>query len=349
MILDEGDPANSGPRLRFLEEVVWHVSGMSDYKFGEIYSGIVSPLLVMGYVRLNYTWESNAPEGQQGLINYRIAEATQCALTLCERKYDVQMNSDEPFWNRLSTDYGLFYEDNNLNSMSGAYNPVGWHYDAENSTQGTDQDDGHLDQNQGPSVIARYSDWQIASLLEANRTWAPVSGTVVATASNPDLIGYLASKNLSSRFESIAASLTSYGLGQTGITFPGSAISQEVYVHVRWRWIILPVILQVFTIILFVLTVIHSHRVGAPVWKSSLLPIWYHTTEKSPSQDNAESATRQRLSDMGTLARATAVRLSKDDGSGDHVFKRASREDEIGEGVRLLRRPKSLQGSIRSG
>jgi hypothetical protein len=347
---DEGIPANPFLSLQYLDEVIWYISGLSDFKFGESYLGIASPLLVMGYVRLNSTLYLNDTAGQLQLKDYRIAKATQCALTLCERKYNVQMNSGEPFWNRLSTDYGrFFYEDDNTNSMYPAYDRLRWHYDAENSTQGTDQGDGHLDQNQGPFRIAENSDWQIASRLEANSTWAPDSWPTGPTASNDDLIGHLVIKNLTNRLESIASSLTDYGLGQTNTTFPGSAISQEVYVHVRWRWIILPVVLQVFTILLFVLTVFHSHRVGAPVWKSSLLPIWYHTTEKSYSQDNADSAACQRLSDMGTLAHATAVRLSKDDSNGDHLFKRASREDEIGEGVMLLRRPKSLQASICSG
>jgi hypothetical protein len=348
MALHEGIPANpSNPTLSFINEMDWLISGIRDFDRREIYSGVVSPFLVMGHVRLNRTWRTDLPGGYQRLKDYRIAEATQCVLTLCDRRYDVQMNSGEPVWKWLSTDYGLFYE--YPSAYPGMF-PVGWHYDAENSTQDTDQDDGVPDpRHQGPFLILQPSDYGVAMALEGNETQVVERGTSEFLNSNPDLIGPLAGKNFSSRFESIAASFTNYGLGQTNTTFPGSAISQEVYVHVRWRWIILPVILQVFTIVLFVLTVIHSHRVGAPVWKSSLLPIWYHTTEKSHSQDNADSAARQRLSDMGTLARATAVRLSKDDGSGDHVFKRTSREDEIGEGVMLLRRPKLLQASIRSG
>lgn len=149
-------------------------------------------------------------------------------------------------------------------------------------------------------------------------------------------------RNLSVSLEGIAASLTSYGLAQSNNSISGYAFHDEIYVHVRWPWIVLPVVLQVSTIILFIATVIHSRRVGAPVWKSSLLAIWYHRTEES--LDDGE-APRERLSDMRKLARATAVQLSEDEGEIGQMFKRSVDESRSGKGFQIDRSAMTSQVS----
>ncbi|KAI4600355.1 hypothetical protein KJ359_000709 [Pestalotiopsis sp. 9143b] len=47
----------------------------------------------------------------------------------------------------------------------------------------------------------------------------------------------------------------------------------ETYVHVRWLWMILPIVLEFMVLIFFVGTVFQSNRSGLPGWKSSTMPL----------------------------------------------------------------------------
>ena len=83
----------------------------------------------------------------------------------------------------------------------------------------------------------------------------------------------------------------------------------------------MPALLQVASTVLFIATVVYSHRIGAPIWKSSVLAIWYHAAEDLRGE--SEIAV-ERLSDMGKLAGATAVQLKRSDEDLGHAFKRVN-------------------------
>jgi hypothetical protein len=69
---------------------------------------------------------------------------------------------------------------------------------------------------------------------------------------------------------SIAESMT-YALGQSpsAIKSAGETIHSEQYILVHWPWIILPLLEVVMTLAFMVCTLIHTHRMGVTVWKSS--------------------------------------------------------------------------------
>ena len=84
---------------------------------------------------------------------------------------------------------------------------------------------------------------------------------------------------------------------------------------------IFPVALELATLTLFILVVIHSRREGVPIWKSSILAIIYHSVEELR---NERSPPTERLSDMQSAAKATAVGLWKSD-DGLHRMARRPR------------------------
>ena len=59
----------------------------------------------------------------------------------------------------------------------------------------------------------------------------------------------------------------------------GTAYSKQTIFHVRWPWIILPVLLAFATVILFFIVRHKSNRLDIPLWRSSVLALLYAKIE----------------------------------------------------------------------
>jgi hypothetical protein len=103
---------------------------------------------------------------------------------------------------------------------------------------------------------------------------------------------------------------------------PGRAFAEESYVQVRWRWIVLPVLLQLSTLILFIMTVVYSHLNGVPIWKSSILAIIYHAVE---DLDEKKDVAAERLSGMDAVAQMDKVQFSQSADGIHHLYGRSHR------------------------
>jgi len=64
----------------------------------------------------------------------------------------------------------------------------------------------------------------------------------------------------------------------------GIAYNTETYIHVRWAWLILPVLLALTTLIFLVLVMIQTSNGRRAIWKSSLLPLIFHPIRLEPEQ-----------------------------------------------------------------
>ena len=60
----------------------------------------------------------------------------------------------------------------------------------------------------------------------------------------------------SSIFDSIAASMTQFGLDVSKTTITGNVITLKVYVQVEWKWLILPFVLEIADMVLFLATMV---------------------------------------------------------------------------------------------
>ncbi|MCJ1307443.1 hypothetical protein MMC25_001089 [Agyrium rufum] len=95
------------------------------------------------------------------------------------------------------------------------------------------------------------------------------------------------------------------------IPVEGIAFSTETYVHVRWGWIALPVVVVIFTAIFLSTTIFLSQRSGSQAWKSSALAMLFHGLDEE---------TRERfgggksLKEKKRVAKSITVKL---DDSGD--------------------------------
>jgi Protein of unknown function (DUF3176) len=74
-------------------------------------------------------------------------------------------------------------------------------------------------------------------------------------------------------FANVATSMTNnIRLKSETLTF-GTAIASDTYIHVRWVWLLLPLIMVVLTAVLLALTVWQSRRWDIPNWRSSALAV----------------------------------------------------------------------------
>lgn len=78
----------------------------------------------------------------------------------------------------------------------------------------------------------------------------------------------------------VADSFTKMGLEKTNGTFNGTVHINEVFVSVRWLWLIVPAFSIVTGSIFFVGTMAVNRRAKMPLLKSSALAPFYHGLEK---------------------------------------------------------------------
>ncbi|KAI0832181.1 hypothetical protein F5Y06DRAFT_307492 [Hypoxylon sp. FL0890] len=81
----------------------------------------------------------------------------------------------------------------------------------------------------------------------------------------------------------VAASMTKYlrlyeqtsrmGENRSDTTAIGTAWTDETFVHVRWEWMVLPVVLEGLALAFLIGTIIQSKMSGIALWKSSTLPM----------------------------------------------------------------------------
>ncbi|KAI1139212.1 hypothetical protein F5Y05DRAFT_341383 [Hypoxylon sp. FL0543] len=81
----------------------------------------------------------------------------------------------------------------------------------------------------------------------------------------------------------VAASMTKYlrlyeptsktSANRNDATAVGTAWTGETFVHVRWEWIILPVVLEGLALVFLIGTIVQSKVSGIALWKSSTLPM----------------------------------------------------------------------------
>jgi hypothetical protein len=85
------------------------------------------------------------------------------------------------------------------------------------------------------------------------------------------------SSNGTSIFQSLTRSMTADIRTNPGISPSvynvalGAATQDVTYLHVRWPWLVLPLVLQVLGILLLGLTMVSTSRTRTPLWKSSVL------------------------------------------------------------------------------
>lgn len=290
------------------------------------FMGVQSPLAVFGYVSVQLS---------EFTLNVSIKEASRCLITLCEREYQISIERGHTRLPVLSKNYGILFTPKAVGDHGQPSTDTCWQseagpvtlstLDGGNSFQGTNRRafcpvDGYapffvrtLKANATVPLTLWRNDFSEPYGLDIHLRWP---------YSDSDIVGRLSAKGLRGKFEGIAASLTRLGHRKSIITVTGRAFGNETYVHIRWVWMILPVSLEIATLVLLLATVIQSHRAELPTWKSSILGLYYHDQGSKDAGMPLE-----RLSDMDKAAGSTTVRLVMDPRVG-HVLRRVSTDHQ---------------------
>lgn len=293
------------------------------YPTNTSYMGVPNPLAVFGHVALRIIDDNTSLP-----LNISVKNASRCLITLCETQDHVRVEGGATHKEVISTNYGhLFPHPQDSGDLMTCWQPEPGPVDLVH-----DEGEYHLDINRRAFCpVDGYGSYMIRA-LQSNATISstffkfdedPSSrDSVRMKDSDSDNVGLLATKTLKSKAEGIAASLTHYGLQRSNTTVIGRAFTNERYVHVRWVWMILAASLEVATLVLFIATIVQSHRAGLPTWKSSVLAVYYHD---EGSKDTGMPL--ERVSDMDKAAGSTTVRLVMNPRVG-HVLGRDSTDHQ---------------------
>jgi hypothetical protein len=303
----------------YTSEYLWTIRGVDSES--KTFLNVRDPLVVVGYASVRRALEPDVrTDFDFGLLS--VVEATVCILTLCERTLSLDRVNGTTTWNEESINYG-----NVTTKMVPRASPAGsfdtlicWQAEmGEVDLVALDEEIDVVDKNKGAfcPVGPYYSELdnklhgsQVRGVLVSNQSAAQV--TVEDSGPGSYDSSYIivadATRNVSQRLESVAAALTNYGLATANDTVQGDAFAEESHVHVRWQWIILPAFLELASLVLLILTIVHSRREDVPIWKSSVLALMYHGADEL--QDRGTLAS-ERLSRMETIAKAADVQLVK--------------------------------------
>lgn len=106
-------------------------------------------------------------------------------------------------------------------------------------------------------------------------------------------------------------------LGNGSVAQPGAAHAQEVFVVVRWRWAVFPMVLVLLGLIFLAANIwINSHN-DVFLWKSSLLPLLFHGIDGcDPGTLDVDES-----SEMTKTAKRMYARLEKNETGSTKLIK----------------------------
>ncbi|KAI0004057.1 hypothetical protein F4779DRAFT_621530 [Xylariaceae sp. FL0662B] len=111
-------------------------------------------------------------------------------------------------------------------------------------------------------------------------------------------------------FDSLTESMTDYlrslSSGHNTQKATGRRVEQVVYVHVRFEWIILPIVIELTALLFVVLVIVSSRRHDIPAWKISALALLVH---RCNTNDGTLTTDTRSTKEIKTIARGVYPRL----------------------------------------
>lgn len=102
-------------------------------------------------------------------------------------------------------------------------------------------------------------------------------------------------KNVSEVMSNITASMTNrIRHGRNATVAKGVVLQPDTIVLVQWKWLILPIALVVLDFVFLAFVVCVTSSQGAPLWKSGLIPLFFHGLEQNfDGQDKQQQQPRR--------------------------------------------------------
>ena len=107
----------------------------------------------------------------------------------------------------------------------------------------------------------------------------------------------------------IAQSMTNNMRKASGDNIVGIAHTFESYIHVRWIWLLFPLVMLVLAATFLVLTIWHSRKLGVPNWRSSALSAMMHGINETEVDGIDKWIGKEKISELESWAESVEVRL----------------------------------------
>ena len=280
----------SGVNVNYTDSTVvalYATSGNStDNKTFPTVAGIHNPLVALGVLK----WDDNHDEHQP-------VEASECSIYVCVNTYNVSMNQGI-----LRSAILKKWYNHSIN--------LDWTHDASETAILTpppkDLSSATADSDFAISNFAPLVSY-LTGLLEGALDG---KNTLDASDSNTATLVqaiHNGAKVTSSVVENIALVVTNAMRSANGTydAVTGSAWERQTFIHVRWIWLTLPVLLVFSSLFLLISVMLESWGQGVTVWKSSALAVIFHGLDKE------DDLPVNKLSEMKHAAKKTKVRLQR--------------------------------------
>ncbi|CAG8254869.1 unnamed protein product [Penicillium salamii] len=306
--------------------VFWSVynyenTGMNTSMAPNITFGMRSPIVAYGYAKVNISIPPHVSSFNSSIIS--VGKLTVCGLGDCLRNYNVSTRNGQPSIQTGDPEFGMRYIKER--HATPGYDPR-FHYTAPGDSDFTSC---WVPDDQSKADFAYCVPWVNSSLpmfSQSHYSFPQASDNFFFNyqrdGSSPNtgqIIDYFTNRCDNIGFENImsnvAASFTKLQLEKTKGTFSGTAHSSEVFVKIRWEWMILPGCLVLAGSCFFIATMVVNRKAKMPLWKSSALATLYHGLEKQ-EEDNLVTAIS-----MQVQAENSKVRLM-DSGDGRLVLRK---------------------------
>lgn len=282
-------------------------------------------LAAMSSIRIN----PNAETTEEALV-----EAIECAISLCVRTYDVRVQEGNLQTKILATDNGqtgsIRYP-----TKGGMQDAVVWSAHVNKTkymVMGGDLYTMSLAITSALTGTIVNSSFVVYDIV-ANGTGVSVKGLPIPSeespsGSSPEITTIYAQKNFSRTIENVAASLNNHLQRYATNRVLGKVLVQETFVHVRWPWLVLPLVLVLAGTAALLAVICQTRKEKAVLWKCSSLPLVYRGPKGlSCGTENVSTA-------GASLGRANTVAAMYTDAR--HVRMTLGYEDNVGE-RRLVR------------
>lgn len=284
------------------------------------YVGVKSPLLVLGHAELEYSFDLLGPvtHPENGL---KLKRATECAIAMCSRTYNISVSDGIPSTSTSAPDYGEIFNHEYLFEGVRVPTPC-W-----KAGHGPAPDLTWMGNN-GPAKGAVFKNatefavcpiGNIASLfigsfvttMVQEFSHVPDYGWTINAAPRQmsQTLQRIQRVGFARVLDGVSASLTKHALDASSQAVDGVASKPQVYVAVRWRYLTLPATVLGLGILFVVIAILQSRGDGLSLWKTSILAALYHGLDQELLADDEQKT----LSSMERTAESVSVQLEYSD------------------------------------
>jgi hypothetical protein len=261
-----------GPQYIIWPTVDFNWADISDYAADGTVPNAANNFMSMAQVELGY----NDTEINEGIFTApHVISATECSLVPCVQEYSISVSGGRLAARILSTTYGTLPETSALWSASVPSSSLNFTISLE-VLYAIASGIFYLLQGNATRIILDNT------THPSTNSFTITPGTTYGNRDvSPDSLAYvLQYRGFESTMHDIASQLTYLTFAASDISISGSMGIVESLVHVRWRWLALPIAVVCLGVAFLVATIIATRRHrDLPVWKSSIVPFFFEDVD----------------------------------------------------------------------